>query len=132
MKQRIYIFILVLFFLSSCATKTKVEYRDHDITHYITNVVHDTLVDRTTDSVYFETLIRGDTVFQTKYKERTRWKERVVERHDTCWKDSVVMEYKETIKEITKIPKIYKVSLIISILLVIFAIIKIIRYIQIH
>lgn len=122
---------LVVFF-SCCSTKKQIEYVDRDINHYITNTVHDTLIDKTTDSVYFEVKVKGDTVYQTKYKEKTRWRDRIIERHDTCWRDSVVTEYKETIKEVTKIPKIFKFSLFISILCCIFAIIKIIRYIQIH
>ena len=57
--------------LTSCATRTKIEYRDRDVNHYITNTVHDTLVQHSTDSVYFEVITKGDTVFNTKYKERT-------------------------------------------------------------
>lgn len=124
--------IVIIMLFSSCATKTKIEYRDRDVNHYITNTVHDTLVDKTTDSVYFEVLVKGDTVYQTKYKEKTRWRDRIVERHDTCWRDSVVTEYKETTKEVIKIPKIYKISLIISILCIIFAFIKLTRWLQIR
>lgn len=130
--MKICLIALCVMMLASCATKTKIEYRDRDVNHYITNTVHDTLIDKTTDSVYFEVKVKGDTVFQTKYKEKTRWRDRIVERHDTCWRDSVVTEYRETVKEVTKIPKIFKISLIFSILCCIFAIIKIIRYIQIR
>lgn len=59
--------------LTSCATRTKIEYRDRDVNHYITNTVHDTLVQHSTDSVYFEVITKGDTVFKTKYKERTMY-----------------------------------------------------------
>ena len=126
------IFILTFVVFCSCATKTKIEYRDRDVNHYITNTVHDTLIDKTTDSVYFEVKVKGDTVYQTKYKEKTRWRDRIIERHDTCWRDSVVTEYKETVKEVTKIPKIFWVSLFISIICVIFAFIKLVRWLQIH
>ena len=122
----------LLAFLCSCATKTKIEYRDRDVNHYITNTVHDTLIDKTTDSVYFEVMVKGDTVFKTKYKERTRWRDRIVERHDTCWRDSVVTEYKETTKEVVKIPKIYSISLWFSIICVIFAMIKLMRWLRIR
>lgn len=122
---------LVVFF-SCCSTKKQIEYVDRDINHYITNTVHDTLVDKTTDSVYFEVKVKGDTVYQTKYKEKTRWRDRIIERHDTCWRDSVVTEYKETIKEVTKIPKIFKISLVFSILCCIFAFVKLIRWLKIH
>ena len=130
--MKICLIALCVMMLASCATKTKIEYRDRDVNHYITNTVHDTLIDKTTDSVYFEVKVKGDTVFQTKYKEKTHWRDRIVERHDTCWRDSVVTEYKETVKEVTKIPKIYRYSLILSILVIIFAFVKIYRWLQIR
>ena len=126
-------FIIVFaLLLSSCATKTQIEYRDIVIDHYITKEVHDTLRENTTDSVYFKVLVKGDTVYKTKYKEKTRWRDRIIERHDTCWRDSVVTEYNETIKEVTKIPKIFKISLIFSTLCCIFAFVKLTRWLKIH
>ena len=126
--------ILVAFALlvefTSCATKTKIEYRDRDVNHYITNVVHDTLIEKTTDSVYVNVYTKGDTVFKEKYKERTRWRDKIVERHDTCYKDSIVIEYKETTKEVVKIPKIYSLSLWFSIVCIIFAIVKLMRWLR--
>ena len=122
--------IVMLNVLTSCSLLKKIEYRDRDVNHYITNTVHDTLIDKTTDSVYFEVMVRGDTVYQTKYKEKTHWRDRIVERHDTCWRDSIVTEYKETTKEITKIPKIYKISLFFSILCIIFAIAFLIKQLR--
>lgn len=124
--------VLCCGFLCSCHTITRVEYRDRDVNHYITKTVHDTLIDKTTDSVYVEVVTKGDTVFSTKYKEKTRWRDKIVERHDTCWRDSVVTEYKETTKEVIKIPKIYRFSLIFSILVIIFAFIKLHKWLQIH
>lgn len=118
------ILILVLLF-SSCATRTRIEYRDRDVNHYINKEVHDTLVERIMDSVYLETKQSGDTIYITKYKEKTRWKEKIVERHDTCWRDSITTQYKETTKEITKYPKSYWWFMGISIISVIFAIYKI-------
>lgn len=122
------VFAIVAF--TSCATKTRIEYRDRDVNHYITNTVHDTLVDKTTDSIYVEIRTGGDTVYNTKYVEKTRWRDRIVERHDTCWRDSVVTEYKETVKEVIKIPKFYTYSLIFSILVIIFAIIKFYKWLR--
>lgn len=122
------VFAIVAF--TSCATKTRIEYRDRDVNHYITNTVHDTLVDKTTDSIYVEIRTMGDTVYNTKYVEKTRWRDRIVERHDTCWRDSVVTEYKETVKEVIKIPKFYTYSLIFSILVIIFAIIKFYKWLR--
>ena len=128
-------FIIVLFLcllFSSCATKTKIEYRDRDVHHYNTIVQHDTLRENSHDSVYVEIKTKGDTVFSTKYVEKTRWRDRIIERHDTCWRDSIVTEYKETIKEVKKIPKIYSISLWFSIICIIFATIKLIRWLRIR
>ena len=124
--------LIMVFVLSSCATKTVVEYRDRDVNHYNTIVQHDTLRENTHDSVYVEIKTQGDTVYNTKYIERTRWRDRIVEKHDTCYKDSVVTEYKETTKEIVKIPKIYSLSLWFSIICIIFAMIKLMRWLRIR
>ena len=125
------VFAIIMLF-SSCATKTVVEYRDRVVDHYITNTVHDTLIDKTTDSVYVNVFTRGDTVYSIKYKEKTRWRDKIVERHDTCWRDSIVTINKETTKEVTKIPKLFKISFVFSILVIIFAFVKLFRWLQIH
>ena len=126
------IFLFLLMALCSCATRTKIEYRDRDVNHYTTNTVHDTLIDKTTDSVYVCVTTKNDTVYRNVYKEKTRWRDRIVEKHDTCWRDSVVTEYKETEKEITKIPKIFWCSFVFSIIIIIFAFIKLLKWLQIH
>lgn len=120
-------FICVIAFVlmcTSCATRTKIEYRDRVVDNYITQVVHDTLQEQSSDSVYHEVIVRNDTVYNTKYKEKIKYRDRIVERHDTCWRDSVAVEYKETVKEVVKIPKIYRYSLIFSIIILIFVGIK--------
>ena len=100
------IVITLILAFSSCATKTQIEYRDRVVDHYITKEVHDTLRENTTDSVYFEVIVKGDTVYKTKYKEKT--------------------------KEIVKYPKTYWWFLGISLISVIFAIVKIVRWLQIR
>ena len=122
--------IVMLNVLTSCSLLEKIEYRDRVVDHYIPNVVHDTLIDKTMDSVYVNVYTKGDTVFKEKYKERTRWRDKIVERHDTCYKDSIVIEYKETTKEVVKIPKIYSLSLWFSIVCIIFAIVKLMRWLR--
>lgn len=126
-KRQALLVVLIIIFVSSCATKARIEYRDRDVNHYITNTVHDTLIDKTTDSVYVNKYVKGDTTYLEKYKYMIRWRERIVERHDTCWRDSVVTEIKETTNEVIKIPKIYKFSLLFSILCFIFVIVKALR-----
>lgn len=123
MKKSAFLFT-ICFILASCKTITKVEYRDRYIDRYITQVQHDTLRETKTDSVYFEVIQKGDTIYKTKYKEVIRWRDRIVEKTDTCYKDSIITEYKESVKEVKYIPKIYKISMGISILLLIFALVK--------
>ena len=130
MRNATIIAFLSLFLLAACATRTRIEYRDRDVNHYITNTIHDTLINNTRDSIYLEVLAKGDTIWRTKYVEKTRWRDRVVERHDTCWRDSIVVEYKENVKEVTRVPKIYKFSLLLSILCIIFAFIKLTRWLK--
>ena len=127
-KLRYFVLLFTVALLTSCATKTKIEYRDRIVDHYNTVVKHDTLRENTHDSVYVEIKTQGDTVYNTKYIERTRWRDRICELHDTCWRDSIVIEYKETTKEVIKIPKIYSISLWFSIICVIFATIKLARW----
>lgn len=123
MKKIALLFVLCLF-ITSCKTTTRVEYKDRYIDRYITQVQHDTLREKVTDSVYFEVIQKGDTIYKTKYKEVIKWRDRVVEKIDTCYKDSIITEYKESVKEIKYVPKIYKISMAISILLLIFALVK--------
>ena len=125
------VIVFVVMFLSSCATRTKIEYRDRDVNHYITNTIHDTLRIKETDSVHHEIITRNDTVFDTKYVEKTRWHDRIVEKHDTCWRDSVTTEYKEKVSEVVKYPKTYWWLLGISIFSFIFAFVKLMIWLRI-
>lgn len=133
LKQRIHticytITLAMIVALSSCATRKVVEYRDRDVNHYITNVVHDTLIGKEKDSVYVDVFVKGDTVFKIKYKERLVQSERIVVRHDTCWRDSVVVQYKETKVEKKKNNKIQYIAFAICFFFVIFAISKLKRW----
>lgn len=130
MRNATIIAFLSLFLLAACATRTRIEYRDRDVNHYITNTIHDTLINNTRDSIYVEVLAKGDTIWRTKYVEKTKWRDRAIERHDTCWRDSIVVEYKENVKEVTRVPKIYKFSLLLSILCIIFVFIKLARWLK--
>ena len=122
--------IALIFMCSSCSTKTRIEYRDRYIDNYITQIVHDTVREQSSDSVYHEIIVRNDTVYNTKYNEKIRYRDRVVERTDTCWRDSVVTEYKETTKEVKYVPKVYKWAMGIAILTILFAAFKIYRKIK--
>ena len=83
------LFIVVMSF-SSCATRTKIEYKDRDVYHYVTKVEKDTVKESVHDSVYVHE--KGDTVWFEKW--HTKYVDKIVERHDTCWRDSLVTEYK--------------------------------------
>ena len=126
------IIIAVIMLFSSCATKTKIEYRDRDVVKYNTSYVHDTTFVEKHDSVYHTIFQKGDTVYDTKYVERTRWRDNIVVKKDTCWRDSIVTIKKETVKEVTKIPKLFWISMCFSILVIIFAFVKLFRWLQIH
>lgn len=132
MKNRIILILGLAILLVSCATKTKIEYVDREVVKYETKVQHDTLINNVHDSIYHTVFQKGDTIYNTKHVEKTRWRDKIVIKTDTCWRDSIVTEYKETIKEVTKIPKIYRISLYICIIFLIFAIFKLIRWVQVH
>ena len=126
------IIIVIILIFSSCATKTKIEYVDREVVKYQKEVVHDTLLQHTHDSVYHTIFQKGDTVFDTKYVEKTRWRDRVVVKTDTCYRDSIQTVIKESVKEKQIIPKWCYYLLVFSIIVIIFAIVKVIRWLQIR
>ena len=126
-----FVVVVMLVLMCSSCTTSKIEYRDRVVDNYITKVVHDTLKVEVKDSTYHTIITRNDTVFDTKFVERTRWRDRIVEKYDTCWRDSIVVEYKETTKEVVKIPKIYRYAMIFSIICIIFVGIKVYKWLKI-
>lgn len=130
MKKLLYTFLFVLL-LASCATKTRIEYVDREVVKYEKQYVHDTTLVEKHDSVFHTIIQRGDTVYDIKYYERTKYRDRIVVKVDTCFKDSIHYEYKEAVKKVVKYPKSYWYLLGFSILFIIFAIYKIIRWLQI-
>ena len=126
------IVITLILVLSSCATKREIQYVDRDVVKYETKVQHDTLINNIHDSVYHTVFQKGDTIYDTKYVEKTKYRDRVVVRIDTCYRDSIQTVIKESVKEKQIIPKWCYYLLVFSILFVIFAIVKVVRWIQIH
>ena len=124
------IILFVVMVLSSCAAKTKVEYVDREVVKYQKELVHDTLIQHTHDSVYHTVFQKGDTVFDTKYVEKTKWRDRVVVKTDTCYRDSVQTVIKESVKEKQIIPKWCYFCLVVCAIFLIFAIRKLIRWLQ--
>lgn len=123
------IVIAIIIALSSCATKTKVEYVDREVVKYQKEITHDTLYQHTHDSIYHTIYQKGDTVFDTKYVEKTKWRDKVGYRIDTCYKDSIRTQIKETTVEKTKIPKWCWLSLIACFVIIIFEVLKITKWI---
>ena len=122
------IVVAIVLMFSSCATKREIQYVDRDVVRYETKIQHDTLINNVHDSIRIEK--KGDTVFVDRW--HTRNKERIVVKTDTCYRDSIQTQIKETTVEKQKIPKWCYGSLVICLLFIIFAIVKLVRCIQIH
>lgn len=121
------IIIAIILIFSSCATKTKIEYVDREVVKYQKEFVHDTLIQHTHDSVYHTVFQKGDTIYDTKYVEKTKWRDRAVVKIDTCYRDSIRTVIKESVKEKQIIPKWCYYSIVFSVLFLIFALIKFTR-----
>ena len=78
----IIMYIIIVLCCSSCSTSKPVvlERTYHDTVH-INNIRLDSIFQH--DSIYFESIIKGDTVYRTK--EITRWRDRVSIKHDTVY-----------------------------------------------
>ena len=103
---------------SSCSTPKPVvlERTLHDTVH-VNNLRLDSIFQH--DSIYFESIIKGDTVYRTK--EITRWRDRVSIKHDTIYtvredKDdiSVLVERKLSLWKQFAVPLISIVLMITS------------------
>ena len=125
------IIIAIVLMFSSCETKKQIEYVDREVVKYQKELVHDTLIQHTHDSVYHTVFQKGDTVFDTKYVEKTKWRDRVVFKIDTCYRDSVYTQIKEKTVEKQIIPKWCYFCLVVCAIFLIFAIRKLIRWLQI-
>lgn len=78
----IIMYIVLVLCCSSCSTSKPVvlERTLHDTVH-VYNLRLDSVYMH--DSIYFESIIKGDTVYRTK--EITRWRDRVSIKHDTIY-----------------------------------------------
>ena len=78
----IIMYIILVLCCSSCSSPRPVvlERTYHDTVH-INNIRLDSIFQH--DSIYFESIIKGDTVYRTK--EITRWRDRVSIKHDTVY-----------------------------------------------
>lgn len=123
------IIVLATLFVG-CATKRHVEYVDREVVKYKTKIQHDTLINNIHDSVYHTVFQKGDTIYDTKYVEKTKWRDRVVYKTDTCYSDSIqTITINKTIEKQT-IPKWCYYCLVVCAIFLIFAIIRLIRWLQ--
>lgn len=78
----IIMYIVLVLCCSSCSTSKPVvlERTYHDTVH-INNLRLDSVYMH--DSIYFECIVKGDTIYRTK--EITRWRDRVSIKHDTIY-----------------------------------------------
>ena len=131
MKKLLWLICVIMVALfTSCATKREIQYVDREVVKYETKVQHDTLINNIHDSVYHTVFQKGDTIYNTKYVEKIKYRDRVVVRIDTCYRDSIQTVIKESVKEKQIIPKWCYYLLVFSIIVIIFAINKIIRWLQ--
>lgn len=119
-----------LFLMFSCATKKHVEYVDREVVKYQKEVVRDTLYQHTHDSVYHAVFQKGDTIYDTRYIEKTRWRDRIVSKTDTIYRDSVRTQFEKVTVVKTKTPKWCYYCLVVCMIFAIFAVGKILRWIQ--
>lgn len=124
------VFAGVLFVLCSCATRRSIEYVDREVVKYEAKVQHDTLINNIHDSIYHTVFQKGDTIYDTKYVEKTKYRDRVMVKIDTCYRDSIQTVIKESVKEKQIIPKWCYFCLAVCAIFLIFAIRKPIRWLQ--
>lgn len=130
--KRLLFIVLSLCLLCSCATRKSIEYIDREVVKYQKEYVHDTLIRYTHDSIYHTIFQKGDTVYDTKYIEKTKWRDNVVYKIDTVYRDSIHTQIKKATIEKQVIPKWCYYSLALCIIFIIFAIKKVYKKVISH
>lgn len=130
MKKLLFLTLASLLLLS-CKTRTVVEYRDRETIRYVSSVAHDTLINYVHDSVGFDIQQRNETIYATKYKEHIEYRDKIVIRHDTCWRDSLVTERIENRVEVKKTPKWCYCTLMLSLIFILLSLYKLLRWLKI-
>lgn len=125
-----FIFILCLFALLSCKTKERIEYVDRWKTEYKTIFQHDSIFTDVHDSIFQTIYQKGDTIYNTKYKEKIKYKDKIVYKTDTLVRDSVQYVIKEETKIKEVVPKWCYYCLGLTCIFVIFAIVKVVRWLR--
>lgn len=128
--KRLIIILLGIICFASCKTAHDVEYADREVVKYVKSVETDTLIVNTHDSVWVSEKTSGDTIFLTKYVWKEVYRDKVVNKIDTCYQDSIQIETQEKIVEKKIIPKWCYYSLVVCFLFIIFAIVKVVRWLR--
>ena len=107
--SEICIAVFCLLWLEGCTPRVITQIRVERDTTYITNHTRDSVYFR--DSVYVKELVKGDTVYIEKYRDR--WRDRVKEVHDTTVKyqllrDSVTVEIPVRVEKKLSVAKKFK------------------------
>ena len=114
-----FIVLLLAWVLRGCKTcecLPSIEYRDSIVTRYH----HDTIQTYEKESIYIHS--KGDTVWRERWS--IRWRDKIVERHDTIYRD----QEKETVRVERVVPTYYKgVSLAFWVLVALLALATAIR-----
>lgn len=131
MSSKLFYLIAIVAVLTSCATKKHIEYVDREVVRYEVQVQHDTTVINTHDSIYHTIFQKGDTVFNTKYVERIRYRDRVVLQYDTLWRDSIRTEYRQVTVEKRIVPRWCWYSLLLCIVFIAYATIRLLKWLKV-
>lgn len=119
--MRLFLSYAIMFFLlTGCTTARYIPVESvRTDSVYITKEIHDTVTDNIRDSIYHTIFQIGDTIYDTKYVEKTRFKNVVIRETDTISQDSVVIQREEKIVERKVVPKWCYFSLVLCVFLAI-------------
>lgn len=122
--------IVIVLSLASCRSLRRIEYVFVTDTNVVVSERHDTLREETHDTVFHTIKEKGDTVFDTQYIVRYKYKERVVNKTDTVV--DVKTEYvdKEVVVEKRHIPKWCYVCLAIALAFTLITIYKVYKWLR--
>lgn len=123
--------VVVMFLvMCSCGTTKKIEYRDREVEKWNTQYVHDTTYVEKKDSTYHSVIQKGDTIYDTKYIERIKYRDKVVIQRDTIVTIQKEKEYIDKVVEKKVVPKWCYYCLVVCVAFLIFAITKLVRYVK--
>ena len=130
MRHSFFVLPILALTVFSCASRKQIEYVDRVVVERDVVELHDTVTNDVHDSIYHTVYQKGDTVYNTKYVEHTKWRDRVVYSIDTVYRDSIQTQTKETTVEKMVIPKWCYFTLVAWLAIIIFIIIKVYKWVH--